>query len=181
MIPRHAHEPPRYTYDDANKASEMWGFNCGPSALCAVTHKTPDELRPHLLDFEEKGYTNPTLMLKILDGLGVDYEVKFKEAGDRNQIKAEVISLIEYGLLRIQWSGPWINQHPIARYHHTHWVAVRKNNFVEIFDGNAMLDGGWLESNVWLFQLVPWLLNECEPKADGECWITHAIEIRESS
>jgi len=45
---------------EANAASEAWGFNCGPGALCAVLDLTPDELRPKLGDFEAKGYTNPT-------------------------------------------------------------------------------------------------------------------------
>ena len=61
----------RFTFADGQKAWEEWGFNCGPGALCAAL--TPEQLRPHLLDFESKRYTNPTLMEDVLNGMGVGW------------------------------------------------------------------------------------------------------------
>lgn len=51
--------PLRFGVDEAQAASDEWGFNCGPAALCAVLGLTPAELRPHLGDFERKRYTKP--------------------------------------------------------------------------------------------------------------------------
>ncbi len=63
----------RFTRDEAQAAGEAWGFNCGPGALCAVLGKTPNELRPHLREFERKRYTNPSLMAAILHDLHVPF------------------------------------------------------------------------------------------------------------
>jgi len=57
---------PRFTEADANRAWEEWGANCGPAALAVVAGLSLDEVRPYLVDFEQKGYTNPTLMFQSL-------------------------------------------------------------------------------------------------------------------
>ena len=56
--------------------------------------------------------------------------------------------------------------------------AVSDPHDVEIFDINAMCVGGWIDLPQWSTQLVPWLLKQCEPKATGGWWLTHAVEIR---
>lgn len=167
----------RFTLDDAQKASDEWRFNCGPGALCAMLDMTPDELRPHMLDFEEKGYTNPTLMTGVLDRLGVTYRQVYRSD--------EAFPTFEppwhkFSLVRIQWDGPWTNPGvPMrARYRQTHWVGCRNTRgFVSIFDVNAMCVGGWLPFQEWAFQLVPWLIRECVPKGSGKWWPTHGLEI----
>ena len=58
----------------AQQASDDWGFNCGPAALAAICGLTPDAVRPHLGDFESKGYTNPTLVAAALRSLGVPFK-----------------------------------------------------------------------------------------------------------
>lgn len=161
---------PRFTAEDADRAHADWGANCGPGAIAAICRLTLDELRPHLGDFERKRYTNPTLMWEILDRLKVRWTLK----------KPPVWP--DYGLVRIQWHGPWMREGvPLrARYRHTHWVGAARNGLGEIgvFDINAIGNGsGWASLQNWTSILVPWLLEECVPRADGVWSITHAVEV----
>lgn len=161
-----------FSLDDAQRAADAWGFNCGPAALCAVLGLTPDELRPHMGNFEQKGYTNPTLMQEVLQRLGARHEVVW-----RSDAATELyVPRLRHGLMRVQWGGPWTRPGvPLrARYRHTHWVAVAEP---WIFDVNAMCVGGWLPLDEWALQLVPWLLRQACPKGDGTWWPTHAWEV----
>lgn len=63
----------RFTIADVQQANDAWGMNCGPAAVCAVLDLTPDELRPHLGDFEAKRYTSPSMMADILHRLGISF------------------------------------------------------------------------------------------------------------
>jgi hypothetical protein len=131
---------------------------------------TPAEIRPHLGDFERKGYTSPTLMLSILKNLGV----AFKRRAD--------LLWPNFGLVRVQWAGPWTATGVPARvaYRHTHWVAscIRSEKRPDaVFDVNC---GHWCNFEDWSTILVPHLLRECEPKASGEWWVTHSVEVRPS-
>ncbi len=65
----------KFTKDDANAAAEVWGFNCGPSAIAAVAGLTIDEVRPQMGDFELKRYTNPTLMRSVLKRISVRWRL----------------------------------------------------------------------------------------------------------
>lgn len=169
--------PCRFSIDDANRAYDEWGANCGPGAIAAIIGKALDEIRPHLGDFETKGYTNPTLMWSALQSLGVKFRIQNRSP-----------SLPVHGLARIQWEGPWTNPGvPIrARYRHTHWIAAVRDTRPEdtpgweeplVFDINAMCVGGWIPFSQWNGSLVPWLLKQCEPKASGVWHITHSVEI----
>lgn len=171
-------KPVRFTIEDAQAAADEWRFNCGPGALCAVLGMTPTEIRPYLGDFERKGYTNPTLMTDTLNRIGVKYFQTYR--GDNpNAAICRVCPL--FGLVRIQWSGPWTNPGvPMrVRYRHTHWVGWddKAGEHGQVFDINAMCSGGWLPFNEWATGLTPWLIKQCEPKASGEWWPTHCIEI----
>lgn len=170
--------PIRFTGDDTQAAWEAWRFNCGPGALCAITGLTPAELRPHMGDFEAKGYTNPTLMASILKGLGIPFERIFEATGAPRKPWCDG-NLPEFGLMRVQWGGPWTRPGvPMAaRYRHTHWVAVDREHPTQVFDVNAAHFGGWLSWAEWSTQLVPWLIKECAPKADGEWWPTHCWQV----
>lgn len=160
-------------------AAGEWGFNCGPAAVCAMLGMTPAELRPHLLDFEARGYTNPTLMASILRGLKVHTRPVFTCAGPREAWNPIYPAP---GLVRIQWAGPWTQPGvPVAaRYRKTHWVAMRggtREQPAEVFDVNALSAGGWLPWTTWALKLVPWLLKNAVPKADGRWWPTHCWEL----
>lgn len=163
-------EPLRFCEEDVRRASEEWGCNCGPAALAAILGKTLDEVRPHLGEFENRRYTNPTMMKQALASLGATW------FGARQRCFAN------YGLCRVQWSGPWLNRGvPIqARYRKTHWIASRcLGRSHEIFDVNAVSVGGWITSGTWKQYLVPWLLKQCVPNSDGRWYLTHVWEIRQ--
>ena len=171
-----ARRPLRFTLEDARRASDEWGFNCGPGALCAVLNLTPDEIRPKLGEFESKGYTNPTLMLAVLDRVGAKYQQTYRADIPKGWPQ------VKYGLMRIQWGGPWTKPGvPMrARYRQTHWIGVRGGLLLsesEVFDINAVNVGGWIPFANWADKLVPWLCAECVPKWDGTWWPTHAIEV----
>lgn len=161
--------PPRFTLDDAHLAADMWGANCGPGAIAAICQMTLHELRPHMGDFEQKRYTNPTLMFQVLRRL----PIRFHETAPNQWPK--------YGLVRVQWEGPWTRPgvNPRAAYRYTHWVGAHRQDDgrVDIFDINAMSVGGWVTERVWSDQLVPWLLEQVAPRASGAWHRTHCIQV----
>lgn len=167
--------PIAFTDQHAQEAYDAWGMNCGPGAIAAVLGMTPTDLRPFLGDFEQKGYTNPTMMRGILQRLGVVFEEHRIADPDAAQFRVSP-PWPHFGLARVQWEGPWTRPGvpPQARYGYTHWVGVDGN---VIFDINAISVGGWITVQLWRDQLVPWLLKEFYPKADGNWHVTHAIEI----
>lgn len=175
-----SHPKVRFTLDDAQRAADAWKFNCGPGALCGALSMTPDEIRPHLLDFERKGYTNPTLMASILRGLNVPFRRVYE---CHHRVSGREPDYPQFGLVRVQWGGPWTKDGvPMAaRYRHTHWIAMRHLPSLcpqrVVFDINAICAGGWLPWDEWRCELVPWLLGECEPKWDGTWWPTHCWEL----
>lgn len=173
----------KFNSADVAKAADEWGFNCGPGALCAILGMSPDEIRPHLLDFEKKRYTNPTLMRDILRGMGLKWERVFECLG-ANQAATPVYP--NFGLVRIQWDGPWCKEGvPVAaRYRHTHWIAVRPptiwgqrypDNPRDVFDVNCIHGNGWCPWDGWKDEVVPWILDGS--KANGEWWPTHCWEV----
>lgn len=171
---------PMFTDDDMQRAHAEWGANCGPGAIAAINGLTLSDLRPFMGDFERKGYTNPTLMFEVLSRIGA--RIRARDTATRRS--AHVVGWPYYGLARIQWEGPWTEPGvPMrARYRHTHWVgAARLDRSVGIFDVNCMSNGtGWVSLGDWVAEVVPFLLAECEPGANGRWHITHAIEIDRS-
>ena len=162
---------PRFTLEEAERASDEWGLNCGPGAVAVMNGLTLEDLRPHLGDFEQKHYTNPTLMWTIL-----------KNIGARWSIRKDGSKWPTYGLARIQWDGPWTAPGvPVAaRYRHTHWVGAmlaEGSDEHSIFDINCIAYGGWVPLAEWTTHVVPWLLKQCEPKANGQWYPTHVVEI----
>lgn len=168
--------PAPFTLIDAEQAFDDWGANCGPGAIAAVLGRTLESVRPALLaqGFGAKRYTNPSLMLAVLRTLAVAFRMTLRPpttATDRWP---------QYGLVRIQWEGPWTKPGvPIAaRYRQTHWVGARRGAAgVEIFDINCMSVGGWVTLDEWRDQVVPRLLRECVPRATGGWHQTHVLEV----
>lgn len=167
-------KPVRFTVDDANAAGDGH-FNCGPAALCAVADLLPDQALAALHGFDQKHYTNPSMMAMALHELKIPFERVYEFA--KKPYEHE-IGYPKFGLVRIQWAGPWTNPGvPMrVRYRYTHWVAW-ENEASAVFDVNAMCVGGWIPRKEWETQLVPWLLKEACPKASGEWWPTHCWEI----
>jgi hypothetical protein len=154
------------TLEDAESAFDEWGANCGPGALAAVLNKTLADVRTHIPLFDERRYTNPSMMFEALRSL----KQRWKMLHD---------GWPTHGLCRVQWGGPWMKPGvPVkARYRHTHWIASRlEYGRVRIFDINAACVG-WIWLSEWQGQLVPWLLKQIEPKNDGTWTITHRLEL----
>lgn len=170
---------PRFTLDQAQRAGDAWGFNCGPASVAVILGLTPEEIRPHFGDFERKHYTNPSLMWEALRNLKARWTCTVNQRGTERQW---MCAWPTYGLARVQWEGPWTapGVPMAARYRHTHWVASCKPHSGEhfIFDINCMCAGGWVSLSEWNGSVVPWLLGECEPKASGKWHLTHAVEIK---
>lgn len=162
---------PRFTQADSDRAYDEWGCNCGPTAFAAILGLTLDETRPIFAaaGFDSKRYTNPTMMLAALRASGRSYSVT-RDA-----------QWPTWGLVRIQWHGPWMDPGvPIrARYRHTHWVgAARRETNVGIYDCNAMSNGtGWAPLAAWRDILVPYL-TDGHKRADGKWSVTHVIEVQ---
>lgn len=156
--------------EEANAAYAKWGANCGPTALAAALGLTLDAVRPHLGDFEAKGYLNTPMMRRALASLGAtvrDMEKRPPRGG--------MCALPRRGLVRIQWSGPWLQPgvHPGAAASRTHWVAAIEHDGVAwIFDVN----GGWLAATVWEDLIVP-AITETIKRADGGWLPTHRWEV----
>ncbi|MBZ0161750.1 MAG: hypothetical protein K8H74_03465 [Notoacmeibacter sp.] len=162
--------PTRFTAEDADRAYEEWGANCGPGAVAAICGLTLDELRPHMGDFESKHYTNPTLMWSVLRSIGARWSMRRSGGWP------------DYGLCRVQWEGPWTKPGvpPRAAYRFTHWIgaARRRDGAIGIFDINAIGNGtGWASLADWERILVPHILENCVPRADGGWHLTHVVEI----
>lgn len=161
-------KPPRFSADDADKAYEAWGANCGPTALAAIAGLTLDEVRPYMGDFEAKHYTNPTLMWAALCSIGKPWY----------QIGR---SWPRHGLVRIQWEGPWTDAGvpPQARYRYTHWIgaAITEDQRIGVFDINCIDNGtGWTALDDWKRLVVP-ALTGLYPKASGGWHVTHGVEV----
>jgi len=162
--------PTRFTIEDVSRASDEWGANCGPAAVAAIMNMTLDDVRPFFAaaGYEAKRYTNPTMMFDVLRAIARPW----------NKMEALWPS---WGLVRIQWEGPWTEPGvPMrARYRHTHWIgATRRGAAIGVFDINAIGNGtGWVSLKDWDSVLVPWLLGQVAPRNNGKWHITHAIEV----
>lgn len=170
-------EMPRFTQADVSRAATEWGLNCGPAAVAAVCGLTLDELRPHLGDFEQKGHTTPTLMWQILGNL---QRARLIGGLWIRSMGSGTLPWPLYGLARIQWEGPWTAPGvPVrARYPRSHWIGCAWiDDDTSIFDVNCMSVGGWVRLGVWSECVVPWILKECVPRANGLWHVTHAVEI----
>ena len=139
---------PRFDVVDVENAAAAWGANCGPGAVAAIMNMTLDEVRPHFerAGFASKRYTNPTMMFDVLREIGRPWR-KVGSVWPR------------WGLLRVQWEGPWTAPGvPIrARYRHTHWIgAMRGQHSLGVFDVNAIANGsGWVSYSDWNEILMP--------------------------
>ncbi len=174
---------PRFTLAEADRAFDAWGCNCGPSALACMTTLTLDEVRGYLPGFEEKRYTNPTMMREALRTLRHQGRIAQDYAWDYG---GETMTDVwpSQGLVRVQWHGPWMRAGvPVrARYRHTHWIGaakgIRERLDRGVWDVNCLNNGsGWVALADWERLVVPFL-TESIPKADGAWSITHVAHLR---
>lgn len=173
---------PRFTLADLDAASAIWGANCGPGALAAICGLTLDEVRPHM-GATWPGYTNPTCMFTALRSIGVRW------TWSSIMVAEQPPTWPRWGLVRIQWDGPWTQPGvPMrARYRHTHWVGAGPlydqdgaaiAGEVCVWDVNQLVGScdGWSPLAWWTARTVPHLTADI-PRATGRWHITHAIEV----
>jgi hypothetical protein len=149
-----------YTEAELDKAVSEWGCNCGPGALATMLGVKPDDVRAHIPGFDQKRYTNPTMMAAALRSLGVE----FHEC--RHPTNA---------LCRIQWGGKWTapGVPPRVAYRYTHWIGVLTcTTGTWVFDVNS----GWTREEDWEKEVVP-LLTSMYKGADGKWWPTHRWQL----
>lgn len=161
----------RFTLEDCERASDAWNLSCGPAALAAALDLTLDEVRPHLGDFEKRGYMNPSDMRAAFRSLGAEYRL-IENEGDTG----EANDFPSHGIVRIQWEGPWTAPGANARwaYTRTHWVASRRNEgSMWVYDINA---GRWEWHGTWELEIVPAITREI-PRATGGWFATHRWEL----
>jgi hypothetical protein len=153
----HTATPPiAFSSDDLDRAHAEWGCNCGPAALAACLNRTPDDIRPHLGDFERRGYMNVPGMRAAIRSAGAILQPK--PAGQ-----------IAHGLIRIQFTGPWMapGVPPAAACRYTHWVAAQTFGGLNwIFDVN----GGWQVEDEWKDAIVPRLIESYRRADGGVAW-----------
>jgi hypothetical protein len=162
----------KFTLADAIRANEEWGCNCGPGALAAIMGMTLDEVRPHIPGFDTRRYTNPSMMNGALANIGRPWR------------KAGAV-WPAYGLVRLQWEGPWTEPGvPMAaRYRYTHWVGswISPERGHGIFDINCMNNGtGWALRADWEREIVPAITAQYK-SASGAWHVTHALSIERGS
>ncbi len=153
-----------FTEDEFWAAHDEWGFNCGPASLATMAGLKPAEVRGLLPNFEQKRYTNPTMMLQALKALGIGVQ----HAGDSQK-------LTQYGICRIQWEGPWTQPGAPAKwaYTKTHWIgAFVIRGYPRVYDVND----DWQEMVDWEKNTVPALTATIE-RATGKYRPTHRWEL----
>jgi hypothetical protein len=159
----------RFSLEDADRAHDDWGANCGPGALAAIMDMTLDEVKPIMLavGFEGRRYTNPAMMNAALRIVGRPWR----------KIGA---NWPDYGLVRVQWEGPWTQPGvPMAaRYRYTHWIGhMQGRSSRGVFDINCMNNGtGWCALADWERVIAP-LLSANYRRATGGWHVTHGIEV----
>lgn len=158
----------KFGLEDQKRAWEESGANCGPGTLAGICGSTPRDAVGILgAEFERRRATTEIMLREGLKALGVSW--RDREPG-----------WPEYGICRIQWDGPWIEDpDPFEKLGHSHWIgaATRDLSSPMIFDINAISVGGWISLREWDQVLRPWLLGIAEPDAPGGWWISETLEI----
>lgn len=150
----------RFNHDDACKAAEAWGANCGPSALAFAAGVHIDEVIGWIPGFDKKRYTSPTMM-----------KAGIERAGLRIAKDSRKDEMPNMGLARIQWHGPWTQpgMNPRWAYNYTHWIA---RNSIYVFDINC----GVVEFHKWheeTARMIMKLIGRC----NGLYSVTHCWEV----
>lgn len=158
-----------YVPTDLDAAYEAWGCNCGPAALAALLGVECEAVRALFPGFEKRRYVNPTHMLQAL------LQLPGRADGTINSRNPQ---RPEFGLLFVQWGGPWLKPGvPIgAAYRHTHWIAV---------DGEAVFDVNadtWVSRQDWedpQSGVAAWIMSHV-PRCDGTWSVRTAISVSRS-
>jgi len=159
--------------DAANKA---WHCTCGPVAIACILGLTLDQVRP-LIGSDYRGWMNPTQVRAALDRAGVRVEEIPRDRLYRPDglKRGAQIYAAAYGLMRLQFAGPWSEPGvpPRVAYRHTHWVAsmAGKDGFPVMYD----INWGWMETGRYFRNMDELALET--PRSTGKWWPTHIYEV----
>lgn len=168
---------PTYTFSeqDAQEAHGEWDCNCGPTALAFALQTSLQHVRPLLRGFDQKRYTNPTMMKGALEA--VNRKFINVRPPDRERMFDEHPMKGRMSLVRIQWAGPWTapGASPRWAYRQTHWITTWTERGVPLlFDCN----GGIRGIVTWEDEIVPVLTGEID-RADGDWFPTHIWKLED--
>jgi len=161
-----------FTARELNAANDAWGCNCGPSALAFAVQQPLDAVRHALPGFQDKGYTNPTMMQAGLAFFRKTFAVVRPPKFTRGKFfsVAEMFDATP-SLVRVQWDGPWCDAGANARwgYGFTHWIATWSERGVDlVFDCNSLIVTG----AQWCDEVGPQLARTVR-RSTGEWFPTH--------
>lgn len=164
-----------FSEEEAKRAHEEWGCNCGPTALAFALQVPLASVRTAIPDFEAKRYTSPTMMKAALANLGQEFQAcpitSREEMCDRVRRRM--------ALVRVQWTGKWTapGANPRWAYRYTHWIACWEHrtsvySVAVVFDCN----GGVREMDSWESEIVPLLATH--KGGDGGWEPTHVWRLK---
>lgn len=169
--------PILFTADEARAANVEWGANCGPCALAAACVVDLDVVREVMLEFEERRWTNPTMIEEALHML---VDLPGEEAGSRwfRVIMSSAASrgfphlLPVDGIVRVQYEGNWLEPGVPAKaaYKYTHWAAVCG----EWVFCTLRLENEWRTQETWRADIA----QHCREQGYRGWLATHHYEIR---
>lgn len=148
-----------YSPPDVDQQYELWGANCGPTAIAALLGKPVADIRPLVEPF--KGYMNAGDLVAALGRAGVRTRRRDEARGSK--------ALPQHGLAVLQIDGPWCEPgvNPRARFRYTHTIASR--NGIWIYDGNAR---AWLDRSPWEAYVMKEIVDDTR-RATG--WYTSTV------
>lgn len=160
-----------FTEDEVRVAHDEWGLNCGPAALAFACQVKLQAAKVAIPLFQERGYTNPTMMREALEFLGRRF-IPIATRNQRRTYPSGYLSNVDamfagpMSLVRIQWTGPWIIDGKPARWaaQQTHWIATWAERGVPlVFDINGGIQG----FGKWEAEIVPAIVATIK-RADGD-------------
>lgn len=161
-----------FTEEQALKANEEWGCNCGPTALAFALQCSLEKARYLLPGFDQKRYTNPSMMRNAVQEAGLKISnVTPPRFDHKKTLSYDRVFSSTMALVRVQWSGPWTEPgvNPKWCYRFTHWIATWQERGVDlIFDCN----GGIRGPESWETEIAPAIARTI-PEADGHWYWTH--------
>lgn len=151
---------------DVGEQHDLWGANCGPTALAAILGISVAEVRPLIEQAQNgtfKGYMHAGHLLNTLKLAGKS--VRRIDCSYRKICWPE-----DQGVCLLQFDGPWClpNANPRARFRYTHSVAAAANGAL-VYDGNARV---WLRREDWEGKVLQSLIDDVK-RCTG--WYTSTV------
>ena len=156
-----------YSPPDVDEQNRLWGANCGPCALAALTNRPVADIRAEVEIAQGGrflGYMNAGHLTDVLRRMG------FSPWRRDVRTRGEVVWPRTRGLVVLQIDGPWCEPgvNPRARFRYTHTVASAEGG-VMIYDCNA---DKWRRRENWEREIMAFLVKD-QKRATG--WYTSSV------